>query len=388
VRFFRILLPLFAIALIVVPSALAIRFTDDSYNMPTGVVGQPYSKQFNGAGGCGPALPYQYTLISGQLPPGLSLSFSGLISGTPTQAGSFSFYVNLSDQNPPTADWCRPAASQRQFAITVVGGGGTATTPLKIQQTSLNPSTSLVNHAYRFQFSASGGGSQTWSLKSGLLPGGITLSSNGVLSGTPTAAGTFTFDVQVSDGSRSDAHTYTLVVVQGLKIAALKAPPAEVSRPFALQLAAAGGKPTYKWALAAGTALPAGLTLDTATGAITGTPTQAGTFAFKVGVTDSLGLTDSVEAQLIVANRLATTSRVVTLKLGRRLHVSLRATGGVLPRTWKLVGGSLPAGIRFAQGQLVGKPKHAGASTITLQVRDALGAVATARITLRVLPHA
>ena len=93
------------IALVVVPAALAIRFTDDSYNMPTGVVGQPYSKQFNGAGGCGPALPYQYSLIGGKLPAGLSLSSTGLISGTPTVAGSFSFWVNLSDQNPPTADW-------------------------------------------------------------------------------------------------------------------------------------------------------------------------------------------------------------------------------------------------------------------------------------------
>ena len=90
------------IALVVVPAALAIRFTDDSYNMPPGVVGQSYSKQFNGAGGCGPALPYQYSLIGGKLPAGLSLSSSGLISGTPTQAGNSSFWVNLSDQNPPT----------------------------------------------------------------------------------------------------------------------------------------------------------------------------------------------------------------------------------------------------------------------------------------------
>src|SRR5207253_1500217 len=114
-RFTRITMLVSLVALVVVPAALAIRFTDDSYNMPTGVVGQSYSKQFAGAGGCGPALPYQYTLISGALPPGLSLSFGGLISGTPSTTGSWSFYVNLSDQNPPSADWCRPAESQRQF---------------------------------------------------------------------------------------------------------------------------------------------------------------------------------------------------------------------------------------------------------------------------------
>src|SRR5436309_9725181 len=100
-RFSRVLLLVSLLALVVVPSALAIRFTDDSYNMPTGVVGQSYSKQFNGAGGCGPALPYQYSLINSALPPGLSMSSSGLISGVPSQAGSWSFWVDLSDQNPP-----------------------------------------------------------------------------------------------------------------------------------------------------------------------------------------------------------------------------------------------------------------------------------------------
>src|ERR1700745_3845715 len=102
-RFTRIVLLCSLVALVVVPAALAIRFTDDSYNIPTGVVGQQYTTQFNGAGGCGPALPYQYSVISGSLPPGLSLSMSGLISGVPTQAGSWSFYVNLSDQDPPAA---------------------------------------------------------------------------------------------------------------------------------------------------------------------------------------------------------------------------------------------------------------------------------------------
>src|ERR687885_2726590 len=128
-RFTRTVLVVSLLALVVVPAAFALRFTDDSYNMPTGTVGQPYSKQFNGAGGCGPALPYQYTLIGGKLPPGLSLSFGGAITGTPTQAGTFSFWVNLSDQNPPSASWCRPSTAQRQFTIDVSPGSGGGATP-------------------------------------------------------------------------------------------------------------------------------------------------------------------------------------------------------------------------------------------------------------------
>ena len=85
-RFTRITLLSALVALVVVPAALAIRFTDDSFNIPPAYVGQPYTKQFDGRGGCGPALPYQYTIIGGALPPGLSLSLSGLISSNDTFA--------------------------------------------------------------------------------------------------------------------------------------------------------------------------------------------------------------------------------------------------------------------------------------------------------------
>ena len=107
------------VALVVVPSAAALRFTDDSYFVPAAVVGSPYSHQFKGDGGCGPALPYQFRVLNGALPPGLSLSSNGLISGTPRQAGSWSFWVELSDQDPPSASWCRPAQSEREFTISV-----------------------------------------------------------------------------------------------------------------------------------------------------------------------------------------------------------------------------------------------------------------------------
>jgi hypothetical protein len=112
------------LALVFTPSALAIRFTDESYQVPTGAVGSYYSHQFNGDGGCGPTLPYQFTILSGALPPGLSLASDGLVSGVPTKAGSWSFWLELSDQDPPSASWCRPAKSQREFAIEVAPSKG------------------------------------------------------------------------------------------------------------------------------------------------------------------------------------------------------------------------------------------------------------------------
>jgi large repetitive protein len=384
-RFARTVLLVSLLALVVVPAAFAIRFTDDSYNMPAGTVGQPYSKTFEGAGGCGPALPYQYTLIGGTLPPGLSLSFSGTISGTPSNAGSYSFWVNLSDQNPPSADWCRPSEAQREFTIVV--NGGAQAVPLSIVPTVLAPSATTLDTPYSFQLSAQGGGTQTWSLVSGSLPSGLQLSSSGLISGTPTATGDFTFSVQVSDGTRKASQTYSLTVVQRLKIAAVTVPAGEVSRAFKLQLAATGGKAGYKWSLAGGTTLPAGLTLDGASGVIGGDPTVAGSFPVKVAVTDSLGFTDTVDVNLSFAPKLAiTTLALRTAKVGRAFSARLAATGGVAPRAWSIVRGALPAGVHFSQrtGALSGKPRKAGKSTLVVQVTDALGAVSRVKLVLNV----
>jgi len=384
-RFTRTVLLVALLALVVVPAALAIRFTDDSYNMPTGTVGQSYSKTFAGAGGCGPALPYQYTLINGSLPPGLSLSFGGAISGTPTTPGSFAFWVNLSDQNPPSADWCRPSEAQREFTIVV--NGGAPAVPLSIVPTALAPSATILDTPYSFQLSAQGGGTQTWSLVSGALPSGLQLSSSGLISGAPTATGDFTFGVQVSDGTRKASQTYTLTVVQRLKIAAVTVPAGEVSRAFKLQLAATGGKAGYKWSLTGGTALPAGLTLDGASGVISGNPTAAGSFPVKVTVTDSLGFTDTVDVNLSFAPKLAiTTLALGRAKVGRAFSARLAATGGVAPRAWSIVRGALPAGLHFSQrtGALSGKPRKAGKSTLVVQVTDALGAVSRVKLVLNV----
>ena len=376
-RFTRTVLLVALLALVVVPAALALRFTDDSYNMPTGTVGQAYSKTFQGAGGCGPALPYQYSLINGSLPPGLSLSKSGTISGTPTAAGSFSFWVDLSDQNPPSADWCRPSEAQREFTITV--NGGAPAVPLSIVQNALKATT--LSTPYSAQLTASGGGTQTWSIVEGALPAGLQLSSSGLISGTPTATGDFTFKVRVTDGTRSATQTFALTVVQQLKIAALTAPAGEVSLAFSLKPSANGGKAGYKWSAAN---LPQGIAIDGATGELSGRPSVAGSFPVKLTVTDSLGFTASADVTLTFAPKLAITTRAVkAAKVGRAFSVRLATLGGVAPRTWSIVRGALPAGVKFSKrtGAFSGTPRRAGKSTLVVQVTDALGGVA--RITLR-----
>src|SRR6266516_682448 len=250
-RFTKILVLIVLGALVIVPAALALRFTDDSYIFPVGETGKPYSKQLDGTGGCGPALPYQYKILAGALPPGLSMSSSGLISGTPTVGGGWSFWVELSDENPPSAAWCIPSSAQREFSISIVQG-------LTIKQNALTPKATFLNEPYSFQLSADGGGSQVWSVKSGSLPAGMGLSSSGLISGTPTATGDFTFVVQVTDTNRTDTETYSLTVVERLKITAPASPAGEIGVPYALALKSTGGRPAVTWSLPEG-ALPPGL---------------------------------------------------------------------------------------------------------------------------------
>ncbi|MGZ4314382.1 MAG: Ig domain-containing protein [Gaiellaceae bacterium] len=384
-RFARLAFLMSLLALVLAPIAAALAFTDASYNTPVGVTGQPYSHKFEIrlGGGCD---PYRYTILSGQFPPGLTFvtegKGSGTVGGTPTTAGSYSFWLEGKDTPAACGDPLRtPATTQREFTIKILQG-------LNILQNALNPKATFLNEPYSFQLSADGGGSQVWSVKSGSLPAGMGLASNGVISGTPTATGDFTFVVQVSDGSRSDSETYTLTVVQRLKITAVS-PAGEVGVPFAVGLKSTGGRPANTWSVIQGT-LPNGLTLNPATGEITGTPAGPGTYPLKVQVTDSLGLTDTVDVPLKVAARLAVVKKPLrALKVGSPYTAKLAARGGVSPLKWNVLGGKpgfLPAGIKFNSrtGVFSGTPTKAGIYRLRIQAVDKLRVKSAIGIILKV----
>lgn len=379
-RFTKILLLAAVVALVIAPAALALRFTDDSYNPPIGYTGQGYSHTFHGAGGCGPGLPYQYRVIAGGLPPGLSLSTAGTVGGTPTQGGAYSFWVELSDENPPSAAWCAPTTAEREFTITILQG-------LNINQNALAPKVAALNAPYSFQLTATGG-SPTWSVVSGALPPGMSLNSSGLVSGTPTATGDFTFQVRATDGGRSDTETYTLSIVEPLRVNNATPAGAEVGAAFALTPKATGGRPGYTWSVQG--SLPAGLTLDPATGAITGKPSAPGTFPFKLVVSDTVGLTQTTDVNLTVASHLAIAKKTFRVaKVGSRYSAHLLAIGGVTPRQWNILGGRpgfLPKGLKLnrATGLISGTPTQSGTFRLRLQVVDRLGVKAAAGFVLKV----
>ncbi len=175
--------------------------------LPTGTVGVPYpATQLTAAGGLE---PFTFQVLAGSVPPGLTLSASGLLSGTPTAR----FNVNLTIE-----------------ATDFSGCKGTRTYVLDIgcQPITINPATlpnGVIGTPYNQTFTATGAtGTVTWNF-SGSLPVGLSLNATtGQLSGSPTTSGTFNFTIIVTDASNClDLRFYT-VIISGLQFYALAAP--------------------------------------------------------------------------------------------------------------------------------------------------------------------
>jgi hypothetical protein len=398
-----IFLTVAAAALVFVSAAWALRFTDESYFTPVGTEGSPYSFTFTGAGGCGPALPYQYNVIGGSLPPGLTLASSGTVSGTPTNAGGWSFWVNLSDQDPPSASWCVPSNAQREFTITINGAGaggpgpGPSPAPTPIPALSITTSglpEATVGAAYSTTLSASGGsGAKTWTVAAGSLPAGLSLSSNGVMSGTPTAPGTASFTAKVSAGGASSQRQFSLGVAAGLAIAAPVTKVAEVAIPLTIELNATGGSAPYRWELTQGS-LPThvgfiGNQGNGSTAMIKGVPANSGSFPLTFRVTDVLGRSTLHTITLAVADKLRLAVKMPRIaRVARLYRAHGLAEGGYGKRTWSIARGVLPAGLQLDSktGFISGRPARRGRYVFYLAAKDELGAFRSLKISIVIRP--
>ena len=235
-----------AASVTLVPGASAGDFADepcaaisgsDTHLCPSGKVQVPYSMKFKlkEGSGCGPDTEI-FTVTSGNFPPGLTLASEGNISGTPTQAGTFDFYVTV------TYSGCAHVPSDRRFRIEILPE--TPRLVLGPEQTAVPIST--VGAAFSLQMTSNLPDAKTWSISSGQLPPGLALNTtDGLISGTPTTAETYTFTVQamLPDG-RSDTKTLAIVVRRAIAIAGPAPTPSEVGVPLELELSATGGTET------------------------------------------------------------------------------------------------------------------------------------------------
>jgi hypothetical protein len=167
---------------------------------PVGAVGQAYSAALVALGG---AQPYAWTITSGTLPTGLTLdSGNSLISGTPTDPGAFTYVLQVADK--------ASSNSTRACSLQI------SSAPLAITSAATLPS-ATVGVKYTQALSATGGHPPySWSIQSAGAPDSFALDASGQLTGVPTAAGTYSFMVQVADQDNNVARqSVTLAVLAG-----------------------------------------------------------------------------------------------------------------------------------------------------------------------------
>ncbi len=456
--------------------------------LPEARIGLPYPVFGILANGGAP--PYSFVITGGNLPPGLSFADAfgtGRISGTPTQAGVYTFTVTAIDENgcagaqnftltvracppitispdtPHNATW----TTTYNLALSATGGdppytfavsGGNRMTMLSINArtgalsghavevgqnnftvtatdsfgcTGTKNYSILVNPLPVFdnnlpsQLPSSTLGQtymQTFPIKDGTapyvygvmpgsgqlrgeagrlrnrataeralidgLPPGITLNAaTGVLSGTPTTPGTFNFTITATDRNNAQvSRAFSLVVAcSTVTLSPTTLPAGQLGTAYTQTLTATGGG-TPSFALSAGT-LPPGLTFNTTTGALTGTPTQVGTFTFTIRATAAGGCTGTRDYTLTIACPTVALSPTTLPdgRVGRTYQQTLTATGGGT-LSFAVSTGALPPGLSLATatGALSGTPTSAGAFTFTVRATSSTTCSGTQSYTLTI----
>ncbi|HEY3488540.1 MAG TPA: putative Ig domain-containing protein [Candidatus Deferrimicrobiaceae bacterium] len=236
---------------------------------------------------------------------------------------------------------------------------------------------------YRQQLTATGGTlPQTWSVIDGALPPGLALNaSTGAITGVPSATGVYSFTPMVTDNTGWMAYrpAISLSVYNPLDVLPYTVPPAMAGVPYRIPLVNRGGSGPFAWSITDGV-LPAGLSLNPATGEISGTPATAGTSSFTVGIRDSGSLTGSRSYTLNVTERL-TIAQTLPLPTWTMVNspfaAEALASGGTPPYAWSLSTGALPPGIILnsngATGYVNGAAAASGQYMFTLQATDANG---------------
>ena len=254
-------------------------------SLPDGVVGTSYNATLQASGGTG---SLSWSLAPGsELPDGLLLdAATGGISGTPLASGTSNFSVQVTDSAST------PLSTTQSFSI-VIAARLIVTTAL------LPPGT--VNLAYSATLQASGGTAPySWAISSGSLPVGLFLDgSTGVISGTPTTSQTSDFSVRVTDSSmQTTTQQLSITIDPALVISTTALADGTVNVAYSTTVEAAYASLPVSWSLTPNSkSLPTGLSLDSSTGVISGTPTATGTSDFTVMVTDSTTPTPQTATQ-------------------------------------------------------------------------------------------
>ena len=297
-------------------------------SVTSGIAGRSYSFRFRGTG----TGSLTWRIISGSIP-GLKLASDGTLSGTPTAHGTYTIGVSVTDS-----------------------------------------STKLTYELY-FTITATGSTPITWRLLSGDLPAGISITSTGFITGTPTVRGKFTFTVIAENSIEPDRRTFTLTIGEGSGGTGIKP---DIIATYTLKDAIVGvwysaalyaeGTRAISWRLTSGS-LPAGLTLNTSEGTITGTPRGTGQYTFTVEALNSWGTNIAIFVINVYANNTNivdkdTTTTTIVYEYMRTIYSLTEYELSMLPSSIYIIAAVLP---RF-------RVVSAGTYTFTVNIYDTVPA--------------
>jgi ribosomal protein S11 len=344
---------------------------------------------------------------------GQSFSVTSTLSGTPrvswalsstacnaSACGSLSATVGSSVTYTAPAGITSPMMVTLTAAVTGTTNHSTVNITVNPDPTiSGNPPTGTVGVSYTTTFAGAGGTAPlTWSLVGGALPTGLSFNATtGVLSGTPTAVGSYKFMLQIVDSSDvpftvTAQETITITASLGTTQTVLtltSLPGATVGVPYSGTLGATGGTSPYSCSISAGT-LPVGLTLSGCL--ISGTPTVPGTSNLTATVTDSsnpVGTTTGPETLTVSPSALSLTlSSLPNGTVGVPYTATIGVAGGTSPYSCAITAGALPAGLTVSGCVVSGTPTVAGTANLTVKATDSSSTVETTTgpVSLTVLP--
>jgi uncharacterized repeat protein (TIGR01451 family) len=354
--------------------------------LPNATQNALYTQYVEVTGGVG---PFTWTVSAGALPTWpMTMTASGrrvTLSGTPNNTTAASFTLRVADGGQGGA------AFTRAFTFSVAATGA----PIAVTPTVFPVGT--LSTPYTATLTGTGGnGSYFWTITGGSLPTGVNLTNpaGGLISGTPSAAGTFSFTAQAAQfggGVTPGTATLTITIAPAPTLTTpLTLPGAAQGVPYFADLSNAGGAAPVAWTVAGGSTLPTGLALDPTTGVLSGTPTvnSATPFTFTLTATDANGAAVSGTFSLTVANPAALVVVSTTLprgQVGVPYSGAVFAAGGTSPYTWST--GALPPGLTFtpSTGAISGTPLAPSSTVLTFQVTDNVAATANSgNITLNI----